>query len=374
MSFFNNTISQSDGAFMDYSTLSSTTSKGCPTYRKRRYDSRETEVGSNKAIFQSVIKKRRWDNKIDLIEQKINFFSLLPDELLIHIIEQLPTESVLNPLLVDRRWFAICHDRQVVDKVIRYLEIKKFLNFNTEDLLFQVQQQIRDRFKKAKAFSGFVEYYSHSVENFGKNSLSLVIALKNWCDLCNLEIFLSHVDKSNDLINNDEYRQMDMEEKFNYMRCKLRTFTHLTSLNLSNKGLNELPAEIGLFTELSELCLSYNALTTLPSEIGNLKKLERLLLAHNNLTSIPLEIGKLVSLKVLLISYNRLSDLPSAMNKLVNLQTLCMNGNQFIKLPKVNCYHQLKCFEVDEILLDGIELFRYNDQLNSQLAITSDNL
>ncbi len=46
-----------------------------------------------------------------------------------------------------------------------------------------------------------------------------------------------------------------------------------TELNLSGKGLAELPAKIGRLTKLTKLNLSQNQLTELPPEIGRLVNL-----------------------------------------------------------------------------------------------------
>lgn len=69
-----------------------------------------------------------------------------------------------------------------------------------------------------------------------------------------------------------------------------------TKLNLSGKGLTELPPEFGQLTTLVELNLSANQLTSLPSQIGQLTNLTTLYLSRNRLTTLPSQIGQLANL------------------------------------------------------------------------------
>ena len=54
-----------------------------------------------------------------------------------------------------------------------------------------------------------------------------------------------------------------------------------TELNLSDKGLTELPTEICNLTNLRYLDLANNELSELPIELGNLTNLQKLNLASN---------------------------------------------------------------------------------------------
>jgi Leucine-rich repeat (LRR) protein len=58
-------------------------------------------------------------------------------------------------------------------------------------------------------------------------------------------------------------------------------------------------SEIGKLTNLTSLDLSNNALTNIPAELGQLKNLEVLNLANNKLTGLPYELGNLKNLTLL---------------------------------------------------------------------------
>jgi len=63
-----------------------------------------------------------------------------------------------------------------------------------------------------------------------------------------------------------------------------------TELDLSNRGMRSLPAEIGKLTKLELLWLDDNKLTSLAGEIWGLRKLKKLDIRNNNLTSLPREV------------------------------------------------------------------------------------
>jgi Leucine-rich repeat (LRR) protein len=65
-----------------------------------------------------------------------------------------------------------------------------------------------------------------------------------------------------------------------------------TKLDLSDRGITELPPEIGRLYNLKVLYLDGNQLTALPPNIGNLAKLQTLDLRHNQLTSLPAELDR----------------------------------------------------------------------------------
>jgi len=79
----------------------------------------------------------------------------------------------------------------------------------------------------------------------------------------------------------------------------------ISSLDLSNLNLKDLPLEISNLTQLEELRLSNNNLQTLPPEIGNLGGLQELYLGHNRLQHLPPEINNLTELRKLYLAGNQ---------------------------------------------------------------------
>ena len=113
----------------------------------------------------------------------------------------------------------------------------------------------------------------------------------------------------------------------------LRTARRTGTLDLSRKGLSELPPEICQLTGLRRLRLDGNRLTFLLPEIGQLVNLQGLQLDGNQLTSLPPEIGQLINLQGLRVDRNQLTSLPSEIGRLTKLRRLLADGNQLTLLP-----------------------------------------
>jgi len=109
--------------------------------------------------------------------------------------------------------------------------------------------------------------------------------------------------------------------------------TSLQSLNLNGNGLTALPPEIGQLTGLQSLVLMDNQLTALPPEIGQLTSLQSLDLIYNQLTALPPEIGQLTNLRELNLTGNRLTALPLEIGQLTSLQSLYLTLNRLTALP-----------------------------------------
>ncbi len=121
-----------------------------------------------------------------------------------------------------------------------------------------------------------------------------------------------------------------------HMREGIGTNPHtdqVSRLVFPNKGLKEIPADIGKLTALTHLDLAGNEIQTLPSEIGNLKNLKELDLGQNNLTTLPESIGNLQELERLDVGDNELNFLPQSIGSLTNLEDLWVAGNQLSALP-----------------------------------------
>ncbi len=105
-------------------------------------------------------------------------------------------------------------------------------------------------------------------------------------------------------------------------------------LDLSNLGIEQVPASIGQLTQLTTLGLSGNRLTTLPEGLGQLTQLTALYLDDNQLTTFPEALGRLTQLTALGLDDNQLTTLPEALGQLTQLTTLSLSGNQLTTLPE----------------------------------------
>jgi internalin A len=114
---------------------------------------------------------------------------------------------------------------------------------------------------------------------------------------------------------------------------ELRAAKHARTLDLSSRGLDQLPPEIGELKKLQWLNLNGNRLTDLPEEVTKLANLEGLGLEGNQLSTLPTGLGKLVNLRELRLEGNRLSILPPEIARLTKLQALILDGNRLTCLP-----------------------------------------
>lgn len=103
--------------------------------------------------------------------------------------------------------------------------------------------------------------------------------------------------------------------------------------DLRNRGVSELPKEIGILTGLEALLLDNNNICSLPAEIGKLTNLKRLELVDNKFTSFPLEIVHLPKLETLYLESNGLKILPSEIRYMTSLKHLTLTANELTSLP-----------------------------------------
>ncbi|MBU0491848.1 MAG: hypothetical protein KKA73_15860 [Chloroflexi bacterium] len=112
-----------------------------------------------------------------------------------------------------------------------------------------------------------------------------------------------------------------------------------TELDLSGRGISELPAEIGRLTNLQTLDLRNNQLTALPEVIGQLTNLQTLYLAGNQLTELPEWLGNLAELTDLWLGYrgesvkNSFGQIPVHLRHLKKLRVFGVSNCQLTELP-----------------------------------------
>ena len=100
------------------------------------------------------------------------------------------------------------------------------------------------------------------------------------------------------------------------------------TINLSNKGLNEIAKDILNNNTVTVLDVSGNNLSgALPAEIRMLTNLEVLDASNNKMTGIPAEVGQLSKLRIVNFAKNNISGLPLEIGNLKNLKVLDLRGN-----------------------------------------------
>ena len=144
------------------------------------------------------------------------------------------------------------------------------------------------------------------------------------------------------------------EDIFPRDRYKLQD---LLELEISKKGINELPKEIGKLSNLRILNIDGNNIKDFPDEIYQLKNLvilsfldngisyisediinlERLLLfaaCHNEITTLPMNFYKLTNLKILCLHGNKVTAIPSEIGNLSSLESFAISNNDIQVLPQ----------------------------------------
>lgn len=102
------------------------------------------------------------------------------------------------------------------------------------------------------------------------------------------------------------------------------------TLDLSDKGLTQVPEYVFSNNSIEKLDLSNNKLTgALPAEVRHLQNLKILDLSNNQFTGVPAEIGQLKNLEVLDLSNNSITGLPYELGNLQNLKILYLSGNDY---------------------------------------------
>ena len=109
----------------------------------------------------------------------------------------------------------------------------------------------------------------------------------------------------------------------------------LTTLNLRDNQLTEIPDWIGKLINLTKLYLHDNQLTEIPETIRSLTKLTVLTLHKNQLTEIPEIIGSLANLTTLSLSENQLTELPETIRNLTKLTVFALHKNQLTEIPEI---------------------------------------
>jgi internalin A len=105
-----------------------------------------------------------------------------------------------------------------------------------------------------------------------------------------------------------------------------------TELDLSGKGLVQIPPEIFQLSNLQRLYLRLNQITEIPDAIAALSNLQILDLSSNKITKIPDAIAALSNLETLDLAANQITEIPDAIAALYYLQLLVLHNNKLTEI------------------------------------------
>ena len=167
-------------------------------------------------------------------------------------------------------------------------------------------------------------------------------------------------EEKTDLVAKTEPTGEKKEEKTSIMDV----FSTGSTVDLSNKGLTQVPNNVINDRSMTKLILSNNSIESLPSQVENWKNLEAFYIENNNLKSFPGEIRHMSKLEILDGSGNGMTDLPAEIGQLGNLKTLDLSNNDIDEFP--NELQNLKGLETLDIRgnpVKDVHLQMLNDAL-----------
>nr|XP_022313599.1 leucine-rich repeat-containing protein 40-like isoform X2 [Crassostrea virginica] len=107
-------------------------------------------------------------------------------------------------------------------------------------------------------------------------------------------------------------------------------FLRLTTLDLRNNGLSELPKDMESLQDMREIVLSCNRFTTLPSVLYEMKKLEIIFADTNKITTIDATgLKGLPVLATVDLQNNNIEQVPPELGTCTQIKSLLLNGNAF---------------------------------------------
>lgn len=112
------------------------------------------------------------------------------------------------------------------------------------------------------------------------------------------------------------------------IKIKGKTKAQVTKINLSGKGLEEIPENVYEYVNVEKLDLSHNKIKVIPKEIVKLRKLRSLDLSFNDLTVLQSALFKLPKLRTLNLHGNRLKSIPKQIAQ-SKLDILILSKNLF---------------------------------------------
>lgn len=160
--------------------------------------------------------------------------------------------------------------------------------------------------------------------------------------------------------------------------------TQLTELKLGHwsdygkqhkNNITHIPPDIAKLSNLQQLDLSSNELGELPNELAQLRQLNTLEATNNRLTVLPAIIGQLVNLQILDLSNNQIGEALTGLAHLPRLQRLNLSKNQITTLPAdLSAWQYLQRIDISNNLFNRFPVQITQLPLLEQLSITANQL
>ncbi|XP_032221201.2 leucine-rich repeat-containing protein 40 isoform X1 [Nematostella vectensis] len=128
----------------------------------------------------------------------------------------------------------------------------------------------------------------------------------------------------------------------------------LTKLILASNSLTEISGDVFNLPALVLLDIHDNSLTTLPEEIGSLSCLQKLNLGHNKISSLPMSMAQLESLCSLKLEHNSFKSLECWLGSLRNLEELDVSYNMVSSLPSLAGLKHLRTLNLSNNALETL--------------------
>lgn len=169
---------------------------------------------------------------------------------------------------------------------------------------------------------------------------------------------------------------LDLTDRFiSSLPAQIGQYKKLQIMWLRGNRLRQLPKSMGQLLLLRELDLGFNKLDDLPQSLANLQQLQKLSLANNLLTSVPTVITQLPQLKELVLMSNQLTALPKDIGQLTKLQKLYAADNALKSLPEgISALQDLRVLDLRKNQLEQVPAAIYKLEGLKVLHLNGNNI
>ncbi|RAP32584.1 hypothetical protein DID75_04650 [Candidatus Marinamargulisbacteria bacterium SCGC AG-410-N11] len=241
---------------------------------------------------------------------KSNLFKLLPDDVIIKIIQfNFETSYKINNICIN--FFVV--DKQTHFSIKRYIQVP--LTQFKENYHIISSAATADMFSQFKIFN---------LKNYLSKSNHINLSYQ----------YISQIPRS--FFNFKRLISIDFSNNFiRILPTSIDNLIHLSYLDLSCNKLVGIPNSFCQLTRLKTLHLGNNSIQYLPNQFGNLSLLKTLSLQNNVISYLPESFCNLHRLEKLELMQNKLEKLPDSFSRLLNLKQLYLRNNNFKARP--NC-------------------------------------